>query len=308
MKFKDSILKHGKAVAFLLAAATSSRAQVTMSVYDPNSGATIPGTAYTGSSFCASSGLSAIYDGNSVTPIIPAGAYWIGVYAFSVSPEPNSSGVPNPLYSVCLSPMGDLPDGAIQYNVIPFNNLGAGSSALSFNSPTWAGSTAAANYANYGLLNANYIYNYYFSGILNNTSGLQGSQADQGAALAMAMYAALYNSTALALAANGNSSSTGGFDASFANTKDGNAMSADFNTMLAFLNSVSASTITTQGGNADLLEPQLSSSQEFELDVANGNGIPVPDSSTFLAGSLILLPLGASTLRNLRNKKKKILA
>jgi hypothetical protein len=104
----------------------------------------------------------------------------IGIYQFTVTEPTSPVQVPNPLYSVCLAPLGDLEYGG------PYNyNVDTVAQAANYSYPV---SALTAD----GLENALYLWNKLSPGI----DGPGGSQsASAGAALALAMYTAMYNST-----------------------------------------------------------------------------------------------------------------
>src|SRR5271154_1530984 len=125
----------------LLLAAAGSRAQVTMSVIDPNSGSP-------GNSFCEYAGISATLNGST---LISSGADWIGIYSFNVQ-SGSVPNVPSPFYSVCLSPLGNLGDGNITYNVQTFAQAIPGLNPAIWNMT--------------GIQNANYLFSTFSGSIV----------------------------------------------------------------------------------------------------------------------------------------------
>ena len=124
------------------------------------------------------------------------------------------------------------------------------------------------------------------------TAGV-GSKQDQGAALALAIYKSLYDSNAYGSAANNNFT--------FDNGLNGN-VSANYLSDLAYLKNF--------GSPADgyILRPNpdaAGSGQDMIL-LASGNPqtvSAVPEPTTVIAGSLLLLPFAASALRILRKNR-----
>ena len=226
--------------------------------------------------------------GYSATYISPADA--IGIYAFN-APEIGNS---NPFYSVCLSPAGLLDESTHTYNSIPFAG-GPGVGANPGIYPTaWAWSGLNNGRPQYwGVQNAAYIWSTFGMGIVNNP-GTTGNQ--QAAALEFAIWTALYDSTGYGqLGAPANwVAPTGQMDL----------------TTLSYYNQYKAA-LTSAGSSiplytGNILEgvgavsggPGSGQSQEFFM-----LGTPVPEPTTMIAGALLLLPFGASTLRILRKNR-----
>jgi len=272
----SSLIKSVLVGAVVIVTAASSMAQVTMAL-DTSSL----------SSFDEYVGISATLGGS---PLITAGADWIGLYQFDVEPGSNPA-IQSSFYSVCLSPLGNLPPGEQTYN---YESLA--SASKSANPAAWAHS--GNQY--YGVQNATYLLGMYSAAITSGkgyVSGLIGTSADQGTALALAMYAALYNSTGYGM--------LGG--SSFVNTTGTGvgqvfgAVDKDYMDILSMLTpSKAASGSAAEDGG--VLVPEDPGSQEFELlstDLPAGFGV-VPEPTTLIAGALLLVPFGASVLRVIR--------
>ena len=262
----------------LLVAAASSSAQVTMSLVNPNDGAP-------GDQFCEYAGISATLNNST---LITAGADWIGIYEFDV--EPNSTpSISSPFYSVCLSPGGNLPAGDQVYDAETFAQANPG-----LNAPGTPGSWAYSGTSYYGVENANYLFALYSTAITagdGQTMGLSGSEADQGAALAMGMYAALYNSTAYG--------TLGG--SAFVNTSTAENVNTDYNDILETLNGSSAVATAVQGTAGEVLVPENSGSQEFDF-AGGGPPIIAPEPDSVILASLGSLLLAAWRLLALRRR------
>jgi hypothetical protein len=201
------------------------------------------------------------------------GGEWIGIYSFTVQ---NNGGynIPSTFYSTCISPNGRLYDGPYTYNPLTFQQASPG-----INPAAWAPG---------GIQNANYLFQQYSSGIINHATGLglSGSGADQGAALALAMYAALYNSTGY-----GHTSGSGAFALNSANA----AVTADYTAILLALQGWSPTSAALATGY--VLRPTDTTAQDMLLLGANiPHGVtPVPEPTTLIAGigALGLLLFGA---------------
>ena len=202
----------------------------------------------------------------------------IGIYAFNVSP----GSIPNPgspFYSVCLSPAGLL-DGGGPYKYDDW--------AFSIASPgiypnQWAVGSSGQPY---GINNAAYLWATY------GTTVRQSGDSAKAAALEFAVWTALYNSTGYGNQLGNNYFTINGLS--------GTTLS-DYNQFLGDLASMqnrayyTGNILEGQGASAG---PNTGQSQEFFY-----LGTPVPEPTTMVAGALLLLPFGASTLRFLRKNR-----
>jgi hypothetical protein len=205
----------------------------------------------------------------------------IGIYAFTINDD-GGTGLSSPFYSVCLSPAGLLDSNPHTYNVLPFNAANPGIYPSGW---AWNGSSSNPQY--WGIQNAAYLWNQFGLSIANNVGSI-GFQNQRAAALEFAIWTSLYNSTGYgALGANTWAAPTGQMDA----------------TTLSYYNQyvnalTSASSIPLYTGN--ILEgtgaisggADSGQSQEFLM-----LGAAVPEPTTMIAGALLLIPFGASTLR-----------
>jgi hypothetical protein len=277
-KTKTSLGSFAATVAALLAATTGQAQTVTMALTDASST-----TEY---------GNALVGDLNGVGQII-ANNDEIGIYSFNVTGISGfAAGVTantfNPLYSVCLSPLGDLSTASYTYNLVTTANAAGGQ----YSDPP---STYVAN----GLNNALYLFNTYAGGIEAMAAG-QAKQ-DAGAALALAMYTALYNSTALGSAV---SARTVGANFTLPNLASADSgLNSDYSTYLTDLHGAAAP------ANDYVLVPTTYASgngQDMELVVNGGDLIVgVPEASTFVSAALLMLPFGASALRILGRKDRR---
>ena len=270
---KNTVFKWGMACVALLAAGNV-MATVTMSINDPNSGGA-------GSAFCEYAGLSASLDGSTIID----GGEWIGIYSFAVQNN-GGNNISTPFYSTCISPNGRLYDGQYTYNTLTFTQANPG-----INPNSWQSS--GNDY--WGIQNANYLFSSYSATIIGGHAGtslgLSGSTADQGTALVLAMYAALYNSKGYGSAWNPLSR----FVLNGANTQ----VMTDYNTFLQALGLWSGDQLAT----GYVLRPTDSGAQDMLLLGLEGpQGHPVPEPTTVLSAALLLLPFGASAVRILRRK------
>ena len=206
------------------------------------------------------------------------GQYYIGLYQFQVSSSGTAAFAPGEkFYSICLSPAGNLDMGNYSYNYETFAQAAPG---LNPNN---------ANFAE-GIQNAMFLWAHYGSTI---TSGAQGG------ALAEALYTAYYNY-------NAPGAITGGFQGGFTplwGLGSGLAQSY-YSTYMNYLTTYGPNGIGA-GYQGFLLVPTDPgaggpSGQEFIVFAPNS---VVPEPSTSLAGMLLLMPLGFSTLRILRSKQ-----
>jgi hypothetical protein len=204
----------------------------------------------------------------------------IGIYAFN-----SANSVPvidNPLYSVCLSPAGLLSFASANPGIWP---------------SAWTSGVVGGQTQYWGIQNAAYLWKTFGMPIVNGQGGnmgLSGDASTQAAALEFAIWNALYTSTGYgAITPN----------TSYVPTSLTGDLGADFNAYNTALTATHG-TIPLYAGN--VLEGTAAPG-----DGANGGddqeffllGTPVPEPSTILAGALMLLPFGASTLRILRRNR-----
>ena len=221
--------------------------------------------------------------------LAPNTAY-IGAYQFQINgisasypsgtTDPSISGltVGEKFYAICLSPSGELDWNPHTYDYDSFAQAAPG---LNPSNPTgWA----------IGIQNAAFLWQHF-------GNSLSSSDA-QGAGLAMAMYEALYNSTALGVTGTG-------FQPNFnGDTATANACEADITYLENNLAEVAAN---EQTGYVLVPDPTAvdGSGQEFLVLAPASPNIPVPpvpEATTLIAGALLVLPFGASTLRILRRR------
>jgi hypothetical protein len=246
-------IKIGVAVAaLLLCGAVSSKANFNLTLGN--------------TSLRAEAGLTATLDGS---PLVPSQDP-IGIYSFTASA--NSDGIPSSFWSVCISPAGFQNWFPHEYSKETFAAAAPGLNPAT--ALTWAN----------GIQNATYLWRSFSSGIGD------GQQAE-GAALALAMYAALYNSTGLGVV---DTSPTARFQV----TGWQPGVQAFYLADLAVLN---VTDVTAHQADGYVLVPtnptEYGSGQDFIF-----NSDPVPEPTTIIAGALLLLPFGASTLRILRRR------
>jgi hypothetical protein len=277
---KPRILRCSLVACLLMHAASIVNAEVTLTLNNPNNGSP-------NSDYSSYAGLNAKLNG--VADI--NGGEWIGIYSFSVSANPIPN-VTSPYYSICLSPGGNLDANTHSYTQM---------------TPPAPGSEVnPGNWSPGGFQNAAFLFNTFQPTILKGTSGLPGSNpADQGTALAMAIYSALWNSTAVGVVSPNGTATTGFYmsGGGYANSGLGNSNQyADYETMMK--------DITANGVNAapsaTVLVPDNpngpGSGQEFMLIGGQVQGGTVPEPSTVIAGLLMLLPFGGGLIRKMRKK------
>jgi len=288
MKTKITLGSCATTAAVLLAAATGQAQTVTMTLSDPSTFSDY------GNAFVGNLGSSQIIFNND----------YVGLYGFNVTATAGLTVSPsqlNPLYSVCISPLGNLTWSSYIYNVdaSTLNPIQQGTYADPSNKYA---STLNGNGAQ-GLNNALYLYNNLAASIDANNSLTAQQKHDEGAAMALAMYTALYNSVGVGsvLSADPTVVGHGQFTLPNLASQGSAAVIADYSADMALFNPH----ITDPTGY--VLIPQISNpanGQDFELIVSgNGNIVPgVPEASTFISAALLMLPLGASTLRILGRK------
>jgi hypothetical protein len=197
----------------------------------------------------------------------------IGIYSFNST---GSEGPSSPFWSTCLSPVGNLDYGVHNYNSFSF---AAGSPG--HNPASWS----TAGTGDSGIQNAQYLWRLFSPTII--ASG----NAAQGAGLALAMYEALYDSTGYGTtdtADNGRFYVTGGLT--------GGVLTA-YNFYLSALNNgSSAANVAAALASGNILHSdEVGAGQDLIWNIT-----PVPEPTTIIAGALLLLPFGMSTLRILR--------
>ncbi|MGA3265352.1 MAG: hypothetical protein ABSE16_00860 [Verrucomicrobiota bacterium] len=154
--------------------------------------------------------------------------------------------------------------------------------------PTWGDGPADGSAAK-AIQNAAYIF--YTDGQLNS-AGISGSQTDE-AALQLAVWAALYNTTANGSVTGNRFTVNGGSDLA-AIALAGQWISEIPSSFTAYTGYLLSPTLNP---NPDSQAPQ-------ELLIADPPP-PVPESPTVIAGALLLLPFAASTFRILYNRRRK---
>jgi len=253
------------AAAVVLGGSLSTRATITLTLQDATS------KAETGFTTAGSAGANLV--GNDL----------VGLYRFNNS---GNEGPSNPFWSACLSPSGLLDWNSHDYTALSFV---AGSTG--HNPASWS----TAGLGDSGIQNAQYLWRQFSPGII------AGGTADQGAGLALAMLEALYDSTGYGTYNTANSGTfyvTAGLS--------GNVLSA-YNSYLAALN---PGAVSANLGNGYILRDSLYvSSGGTQTTPGAGqdmiwNLTPVPEPTTMIAGALLLLPFGASTIRFMRKNRK----
>lgn len=228
----------------------------------------------------------------------PMGSGNIGIYSFQVtaSSSPGTTGLTlgETIYSICLSPMGEIPGGSALYSVESFAEANAG-----LNPALWAWNHVAGPGAQYwGIENADYLWRAVADagqGTMNGITTLSSiGKKDAGAALALAIYTVLYDSTGY-----------GKYSETPSNYKPPGLSPGleltDYNNDLALL---TPGGVTANIASGSALVPAVSSGQDLIYVNPNGGKLnpPVPEPTTMVAGVLLALPFGASTLRILRKK------
>jgi hypothetical protein len=201
-----------------------------------------------------------------------AGNELIGIYRFNSS---GNEGPANPFWSTCLSPAGRLDWGTHDYTSF---NFVAGSTG---NNPA---SWSTVGTGDSGIQNAQYLWRLFSPTII--ASG----NANQGAGLALAMYEALYDSTGYGTY---NSANNGTF---YVTSGLSGAVQTAYNSYLGALNFAAVN--ANLGNGYVLRSTEIGAGQDLIWNVE-----PVPEPTTMIAGALLLLPFGASTLRILRRKR-----
>lgn len=244
----------------------------------------------------ANAALTMTLNGNNVlsygevlpSQTLPNGATWtsggvIGVYQFTVNSVAagDTSGLTTgqTFWSTCLSPGGDLDFSPHIYDFKTFQQANPG-----VNPSAWATGPGGELW---GIQNANYLWRTFGSG----TSALQNpgaSPQDTGAALAMAMYVALYDSTGYA-ALGGSKFSPAGLSQNVQNL------------MTSDLLALTSADVANNLAPGYMLVPQnpsgAGSGQEFiVLAPLEGTVVPVPEpgATAMFGGAIALLSWVAS--------------
>ncbi len=269
MKWSNGLVQRGAVAAVVALAGTfSGRASVDMTLVGVGLSATDVG-------------------GSAPAPLnisFSPGADYIGLYQFQISSSETSaqlSGTPftpgETFYSVCLSPSGVLDWSTHSYD---YDTFAQAASGLNPSNPNYT----------LGIQNAMYLWAQLGSSV---TTGVEG------AGLAEAMYAAYYNSTANGVLGNKYFTPLWGSGSTDAQKA--------YNSDIAYLEA-NGPTGIGPGFSGFMLVPDPSdvdgSGQEFVVLAPASPNItaPVPEATTLIAGALLLLPLGASTLRILRRR------
>jgi hypothetical protein len=207
----------------------------------------------------------------------------IGIYKFTTD---GTHGVPNPLYSVCLSPAGLLDANPHTYTIESFSTANPG-----IFPSAWASGTVGGVQQLWGIQNAAYLFNTFGMKIINNTSGQAGDQNAQAAALEFAIWTALYDSKGYG---------TLGGSVWTAPTLLGTTLT-DYNADLKALTTATSIPLYTgnilEGIGAPGDGAGAGDDQEFLV-----LGSPIPEPSTVITGVLLLLPFGLGALRKFRKQ------
>lgn len=219
--------------------------------------------------------MSGFTAGSTVGATITSGEL-IGIYQFKSS---GTEGPTDPFWSTCLSPAGNLDWGTHSYVSDTFSVGAPGR-----NPASWAAGTQG----DAGIQNAQYLWRLFSPTII--ASG----NANQGAGLALAMYEALYDSTGY-----GTTDTSGNGRFYVTQGLSGNVQTA-YNTYLGALNGAqSVANVTANTGNGYILRStENGAGQDLIWNVQ-----PVPEPTTVIAGALLLLPFGISTLWRIRKNR-----
>jgi len=196
---------------------------------------------------------------------------WIGIYQFAST---GSDGPASPFWSTCLSPAGVLDSAPHDYSSLSFI---AGSPGK--NPAAWA----AGVQGDAGIQNAQYLWR-----ALAPTIIASGTAA-QGTGLALAMYYALYDSTAY-----------GAVDTASTRFQLTSPLSGDiYNAFATYLGALNPASVQANLGSGNILRSiENGAGQDLIWNVT-----PVPEPTTMIAGALLLLPFGVSTFRMLRKNR-----
>lgn len=209
------------------------------------------------------------------------------------------SGLPTSYVTVCTDLQGTLYLGQTYTYNTPATSFSSSPIGLQ---PKWSNPGQA-------IQNAAYLFYTYGTsgGTLAGSAGISGS-TDQLEALQLAIWAALYDTTS-----TGSVNLTGGRFTIIQNSVDSTVW-ADVNKWLGL--SGGAALAGNYGYDGYLFQPTSGAAnnqnadgqlpQELLFGVGpgtSGGPVPVPESSTVLAGALLVLPLAASTIRIIRRKQ-----
>jgi hypothetical protein len=211
-------------------------------------------------------------DGTAPPRTVAFGVYNVSTYANATGGSPLDT-----WNSVCLSPGGTI----VNRELVSKENFGQGAPGHLPN-----------NWSPGGIYNAAYIYNMHIDEV--------GGSADKGVGLALAMLDALYDSTGMGkLSVAGAGIGVGNFQATAG--VSANALSW-YNSYIADVTTANINANHYYAGSVwrpvDLNGNDAKTGQDF---ITKGTAIPEP--TTMLAGALLLIPFGASTLRMLRRRK-----
>lgn len=235
--------------------------------------------------------LTLIQSGGNVGGTQMENAY-IGIYSFDLTYSGSIPGLSQAsgatIDSVCLGPLGTLTTGTYQYN---YETFGAANPGI--NPSSWAWNQNAARPQYWGIQNANYLW------LTESATVEENKDATGAAALALAMYDALYNSTAY-----GQITSTpqSYFVPAFVST----AEQTDYNNDVNALNPASVMANLASGSvfvPIDTAEGGPSGQEFIILDNPPSPNLSVPEPTTIIVGVLLALPFTASTLRIVRGKR-----
>jgi hypothetical protein len=212
----------------------------------------------------------------------------IGIYKFTTD---GTYGVPNPLYSICLSPAGLLDANPHTYTIETFATANPGIFPAA-----WASGVVGGVQQLWGIQNASYLFNTFGMKIINNTSGQAGDQNAQSAALEFAIWTALYDSTAYGKLG-------GTVWTAPTSQMDPSTTLADYNADLKALTTATSIPLYTgnilEGTGAPGDGAGAGDDQEFLV-----LGSPIPEPTTVITGALLLLPFGLSAARMLRKRRQ----
>jgi hypothetical protein len=205
----------------------------------------------------------------------------IGIYKFTssgLSTDPT-------LWSTCLSP-----SGVLDWNPHTYVSESFTAGSPGHNPAAW--STVGA--PDSGIQNAQFLWRMFSPAVI--ASG----NADQGAGLVMAMYEVLYDSTGYGTVAGGN----GNFY--ITNWGGHSGAQSAYNTYLSAVSSISVPENLASG---NILRDSLYVSSGGTQSTPGAgqdfiyNLTPVPEPTTLIAGALLLVPFGASTIRFVRKSR-----
>jgi len=218
------------------------------------------------------SGFNVTWDGNIVSTV--AGA-------IVMTKDSGDASMPNSFLTVCLDIGGTLLLGtSYGYSAsTPF----AGQSGIN---PLWgSGNQGGLNNSADAMAAIQAAANIFYT----HSSVLSGGTSTEKAALQLAVWEALYDTTA--------GGTTYGLDGGRFKINSGNADA--INLASTWLSAVDPNALYA----GYLLKPDPSQQHETDGQEVFFNVTPVPEASTVIAGALLLLPLAASTVRILRKPR-----